>query len=222
MVARLRRWAKPTRSCVLCRLPARLSLCPDCLADLPRLHSPCPNCGLPSPGGPCKRCRLAPPPFSALVAGALYQPPWDRLIHGFKYRRQWWLDRALCLPLLAALGDRPLPDVLVPVPMHKWRLLWRGFNQAELLANHLGERLGIAVDNGLLVRRRHTRKQQGLNRKGRQRNLKGAFTVTKTPPKRVALIDDVVTTGTTVSLLSRQLLAAGCEDVQVWCLARAL
>ncbi len=113
------------------------------------------------------------------------------------------------------------PDLIVPVPLHWRRRFIRGFNQSQWLANYLGRQLNISVDNKLLMRIRNTPPQQQLRRKQRQKNLKGAFQVKRpVEGQHIALIDDVVTTGSTVSELSRLLKKAGASRVDIWCLAR--
>ncbi|WKE65872.1 ComF family protein [Gallaecimonas kandeliae] len=220
ILARLARQAKPGGRCWLCLEPSPDPLCPHCLADLPKPGRRCQRCGEPGPD-PCRRCLAKPPPFDAVHYGCPYGPPLDALIHSFKYQRQWWLDAALCQPLLAALGGAEMPDCLLPVPLHWSRQLWRGFNQAELIAWQLGKALQLPVRCDLLRRPRRTRSQQGLTRTARLRNLKGAFALKGSPPGHVALVDDVMTTGSTAAALARLLKAAGCHKVQLWCLARA-
>jgi len=113
------------------------------------------------------------------------------------------------------------PDLIVPVPLHWKRRFVRGFNQSQWLANYLGQQLNISVDNKLLTRTRNTPPQQQLKRKQRQKNLKGAFQVNHTlNGQHIALIDDVVTTGSTASELARLLKKAGASRVDIWCLAR--
>lgn len=117
-------------------------------------------------------------------------------------------------------GNKP-PDLIVPVPLHWRRRFIRGFNQSQWLANYLGRQLNINVDNTLLTRTRNTPPQQQLRRKQRQKNLKGAFQVKRpVEGQHIALIDDVVTTGSTVSELARLLKKSGASRVDIWCLAR--
>lgn len=122
---------------------------------------------------------------------------------------------------LNLLNKNKPPDLIVPVPLHWRRRFIRGFNQSQWLANYLGRQLNISVDNKLLTRIRNTPPQQQLRRKQRQKNLKGAFQV-KRPieGQYIALIDDVVTTGSTVSELARLLKKSGASRVDIWCLAR--
>lgn len=122
---------------------------------------------------------------------------------------------------LSGQNHHMLPDLIVPVPLHWKRRFVRGFNQSQWLANYLGRQLNISVDNKLLTRIRNTPPQQQLRRKQRQKNLKGAFQVNDSlNGQHIALIDDVVTTGSTASELARLLKKTGASRVDVWCLAR--
>lgn len=213
--------------CVVCGGPgAGIDLCRPCRRELPWLEQPCPRCGLPLPEAAplCGACLHQPPPFSACIAPFLYQPPVSQLIAGFKYRGRYSYGRTLAAEL-AQCVDATAIDALVPVPLH-WRRRWtRGFNQAELIADELGRALALPVRGAWLRRLRATPPQQGLDAPARAGNLRGAFTLRaalREAPAglRLALIDDVVTTGATATELSRLLLDAGAATVQVWCLAR--
>jgi ComF family protein len=165
------------------------------------------------------------------VAAFAYAAPVSSLISRFKYEAGLQHGRVLGTLLLeqlqAAYADTPLPQVLVPVPLHPSRLRERGFNQALVLARQLGKALAIPVKAELLRRVRQTPAQQGLVAKARKRNLRGAFCLHEDAVlsryESVALIDDVVTTMSTVHELARLLVRAseGRLRVHVWCLARA-
>lgn len=153
-----------------------------------------------------------------------YQWPVDRLIKALKYQGRL-ADGALLGALLAEALVRngaPAPDRLIPVPLHPRKLRRRGFNQAGELANALARHLGFPVDTGLLRRIRQTESQAGLSAAARHRNLRGAFRCDRAPgPDRVALIDDVITTGSTVRAAAACLRRAGVARVDVWAVARA-
>ncbi|MFO8142309.1 MAG: ComF family protein [Marinobacter sp.] len=112
------------------------------------------------------------------------------------------------------------PDVLIPAPMHWLRRWQRGFNQAQDIAEFVGGQLAIPVAASAVRRSRQVKAQRGLNRAGRLANLDKVFQVRGTVPQRVAIVDDVVTTGATVRTLARALAEAGARDIQVWALAR--
>ncbi|WP_115717060.1 ComF family protein [Gallaecimonas mangrovi] len=220
ILARAAKKAKPQQHCWLCLEASHTPLCHHCIEDLVRPIGRCKQCGEPGPAL-CSHCRQRPPPFDEVVAGFAYEPPFSHFIHRFKYQRQWWLDSALCQPLLAKLQQVDRPECLLPVPMHWSRRLWRGFNQAELLARYLGKAMAINTAPDLLRCTRAHRHQQGLTKSARQRNLNHAYRLTATPPSHVAIVDDVMTTGATVSVLAKLLKQSGCHRVQIWCLARA-
>ncbi|QSX35360.1 ComF family protein [Shewanella avicenniae] len=172
--------------------------------------------------GGCIKSRPIP-----VVAPASYHTMLGRLIPAIKYQAQF----AAMPALIEALAQRieslcqqqllSLPQVLLPVPLHRQRLSSRGYNQAWLIAHALSSRLGIAMDDQLLIRVKHTPAQAQLSGKQRRQNLADAFALTRPLPyQRIALVDDVVTTGSTVDAIAR-VLRASAPSVQVWCLARA-
>lgn len=224
--------------CVLCRKASgqRRDLCVRCIASLPRVHEPCPSCGLPLPPGigegqRCGRCLGAGWPIAQTVTPFAWDDPVSVLIHRFKYRDHlaagYVLADLLAETVSARYRETPLPELLLPVPLHPARLRERGYNQALLLARQLGSTLGIPVLPRACSRIRQTPPQQGLSAWERRRNLRDAFMLSPEPDwrqlRRVALIDDVVTTMSTVTTLARLLHQAsgGRIDVHVWALARA-
>ena len=228
-------WLKNTQfalfpgRCVLCSEATgrHLDLCCACEAMLVKPWARCRQCALPCPTEvqQCGQCSQQTRHFTRSEALTLYQTPVDELIGALKYRRHTApgriLAELLCAQLRVRYQDDQWPDGLLPVPLH-WRRQWhRGFNQAHFLAVVLGKRLQIPVAGDILVRQRATPKQQGLNQRQRQTNLKRAFRVTRAPDAaHVALIDDVVTTGATCNELAALLLHKGASRVDVWCLAR--
>jgi ComF family protein len=146
-------------------------------------------------------------------------------VQAFKFKRQLAAGRVLSHLICEHVSVTKLshPDTLIPVPLHNSRLLSRGFNQAYELSAYAGRILDIPVLAGALRRNRRTRAQSGLSRKQRRRNLKGAFYWhgTGKPGPHIALVDDVMTTGATVSDCARVLRRAGAKRVDVWVAARA-
>lgn len=214
--------------CLLCGCPSRraLDLCAPCAAGLPLLTAACDRCALPLPApGVCGQCLQHPPPFAMALAACHHRQPVAGMIHRLKYGG----DLAQAAPLAALLAQRlrariddPLPEALVPVPLHWRRRLRRGFNQALELALPLGRMLDVPVAANLVKRARATPFQVGLARAERRRNLAGAFRVcARTLPRHIALIDDVITTGSTVAALASCLRAAGVARIEVWAVARA-
>ncbi|RLK48301.1 ComF family protein [Alkalispirillum mobile] len=217
--------------CVLCGAPGEppaLDLCAGCRQDLPWLSRPCAGCGVPLPAGAvandlCGDCLQARPCFDRVLAPLHYRFPVDRLITGFKFHRQLATGRVLGA-LLAEVADsrpEPLPELLLPVPLHPQRLRARGYNQATELARQLTSALpGVRIWHGLR-RVRATSTQSGLDRAQRPGNVLGAFAVNGTLPARhVAVVDDVMTTGCTLDEIARVLKAAGVETVEAWATAR--
>lgn len=180
-------------------------------------------------GWRCGRCMADPPPFTQARAAFAYGGAIRRAILAFKHH-----DRTELAGLLAGHMARAAPDwlaagqagaeaVLVPVPLHRWRLWRRGYNQAALLARALAQHSGREWLPDALVRVRGTRSQQGLSRAGRLRNLSGAFRVRQRERLRgriVVLVDDVLTTGSTARRCAAALRAAGAREVRVLTLAR--
>lgn len=214
----------PAQPCALCAAPSARGLCEPCCDDLDWIAHGCENCGLPLPQpGLCAFCQIQPPPFRRCISPLAYAPPVSHLIGAFKYQRKLLYGRILSELLIRRLRDEPFDavDAIVPTPLHWRRRWWRGFNQAELIGDELSRGLGIPLRARWLKRVRPTPRQQDLTAEERRRNLRGAFAATRPlPGLRIALVDDVVTTGATVAEISRVLLDAGATSVQVWCLAR--
>lgn len=213
--------------CLLCGCPSRraLDLCVPCAAGLPLLTTACERCALPLPvPGICGACLQHPPPFAAALVACHHLQPVAGMIHRLKYGGDLAQAAPLATLLAQRLEGRPtqLPDALVPVPLHWRRQARRGFNQALELALPLGRLLDIPVASRLVQRQRATTPQVGLSRAERRRNLRGAFRVrTSALPCHLALIDDVITTGSTLEALADCLLDAGVGRVEVWAVARA-
>lgn len=220
--------------CALCGGPGQwldepwgLDLCPHCEAACPRLAHPCPRCAAPrsGPGAPCPDCPRAPRAFDAAVALFQYGDPVDQLVTGLKFGRELVHARVLGMLFARRLRDpaRPLPDGIVPLPLHAARLAERGFNQSREIARHLAPRLGVPLALRLLARQRDTAAQSTLDAAARARNLQHAFAVTPGArvPARLALLDDVLTTGATADAAARALRAAGARHIEVWACARA-
>jgi ComF family protein len=220
-----------------CNVGAPGTLCPGCWEQVVFLGPPmCGCCGFPFELAPdaelgdtlCAACHADPPPYARARAVMAYDAGSRGLVLGFKHA-----DRTEAAPAfaqwMARAGHELLSDahLIAPVPLHRWRLLARRYNQSALLANQLGRLTGVPVVPDLLVRRRNTPSQGHLSRAGRSRNVAGAFAV---PPRRawrvrgrsVVLVDDVLTTGATVAACARVLKRAGARRVDVLTLARVV
>jgi ComF family protein len=220
-------------SCAACRQPLgsgrRGPVCAACWTAI-RIVSPpwCDRCGEPRAswrdGTTCPRCRACPPQFNTARAYGLYDGPLRHIVHALKYRGHQSLG-----PALTALMRHAGRDVLahaeavVPVPLHPWRRLRRGFNQADLLATALGPPLWRP-----LVRRRLGAPQAQLSGQRRLENVQGAYALstrsawmTRKHPRAVVLVDDVMTTGATLDACSQVLREAGVEWIAALTVARA-
>lgn len=216
--------------CLLCGADGAQGrdLCAGCHADLPWNHCRCARCALPleHAADRCGICLKREPPFASAWAPFRYAHPLDLLEARFKFQRNLAAGRLLSGLMIEALAERPpaaLPQQLICVPLHPQRLRERGYNQALELAKPLARALRIPLDADALIRLRHTSAQTGLDAKARRRNLHAAFAVADPArlPAHVAVIDDVMTTGTTLRECARVLRQAGVARVDVWALARA-
>ncbi|NYZ16303.1 ComF family protein [Azospirillum sp. RWY-5-1] len=222
--------------CLSCGEPVdrQGGLCARCWSGLVFVEAPhCACCGLPFPypvegENRCGACLREAPPYGRARSVLVYDDASRPLILAFKHADRThaaaafgtWLARA-------GAGVLEGADLLVPVPLHRWRLFRRRYNQAALLALAVGRAAGLRVVPDLLVRRRQTPTQGGLDRDGRRRNVAGAFALGRgraaaVAGRRVVLVDDVLTTGATVSECARVLLRAGAAGVDVLTLARVV
>lgn len=221
-------WLLAPGRCVLCGLAShrRRDLCRVCQADLPALLDPCPRCALPLPSGvtgSCGACLLRPPRYLSLTAACSYGDPADLLVQALKFRGLRAAARVMAEEMFERLpaASPPRDAVLLPVPLHPWRQWQRGFNQSALIAEELARLGGWRLAKGALRRQRSTRPQSGLNRSARRRNLAGAFQARSGRVSgQVIIIDDVVTTGTTLDAMTHTLLRAGAREVHAWAFAR--
>lgn len=221
---------RPRHHCLLCEAGSGLqALCQGCRHDLPWNIRCCSACALPlNNGGLCAACAAEKPRQSLTVAPLRYEFPVDHLIAGLKYHRR--LEHApllgqLLLEAIIAEG-RPAPDLLLPVPLHPSRLTERGYNQALEIARPLSRHFRQPLEIRLLQRARATTAQMSLDAAARAQNPQGAFRLNEKRRqelgslRRVAVIDDVMTTGATLGEISRLLVAAGIADIEFWVVAR--
>ena len=223
-------WLLP-RLCPACGDPAgpRRELCPGCERTLPTLRHACPRCAIPyehpDTRGECGTCQKKPPAYTRTIALYRYAPPVDHFIRALKFHQQLGLARLLGEQLARRLApETARPDLIMPVPLHSARLRERGYNQALEIARPVARVLDVPLDFRSLVRVRATAPQTGMTVAARRKNLRGAFALRDAAAMRnlrVALVDDVMTTGSTVQAAAKCLRAAGARDVEIWVIARA-
>jgi ComF family protein len=215
----------------VCRRWTTGRLCGDCTGRFAPFAQRCVQCGLRLGAGQprCGACLREPQaPVQRTLAAVDYGFPWDRLITGFKFHHQLELAGALARLVEQAAQASPeglAVDLLLPIPLSPQRLRERGYNQAWELARRLGRWRGIDARADALLRIKDTAHQLGLDEAERARNMRGAFLVDpraahRVAGRRIALVDDVVTSGATASEAARALLAAGAAQVQLWVIAR--
>jgi ComF family protein len=178
-------------------------------------------CARPPGAAPaCERCRAAPPPWSRAIVPLAWRFPVDALIGRFKYAGALHYGAMLGRLLGRHCRGRDI-DGLVPVPLHPGRLRERGFNQADELARAAAPLAGVPVLRGACRRVAATVPQAGLGARERYRNLAGAFAAAGSlEGRRLAIVDDVLTTGSTAAAVAEALLQAGAHRVEVWAVAR--
>ena len=225
------RLALPQR-CELCAGVSGTELvCNACMRDLPWLSSACPVCALPtSTGGVCGPCLSDPPPFNATIAAFSYAFPIDRLIHSLKYQgrlalAEWCAETILARRELANPGAGIIsrPHHLIALPLAIDRQRERGYNQAQEIARVISARTGIPLLPRGLSRVRATPPQAALPWTERAKNVRGAFLCElDLSGLTVALVDDVMTTGASLTEAARILKASGAASVENWVIARTL
>jgi ComF family protein len=208
--------------CVLCGRDAAGPACAQCAAALETVQAACERCALPLPApGICGECLQRPPAYDGAMAVFTYRFPLDRLVQRYKYAGDLAIGRWLGARLAERARQEERPDVLVSPPLSASRLRARGFNQALELGKVCAARLSIPCDLRGVTRSGETPAQAGLARRERLANLRGAFRCRRSfTGLRVAIVDDVLTTGATAEALARVLKEAGAASVVVWALAR--
>lgn len=220
----------PQTTCCVCReagnYSSRHPWCPKCEGEMERLKKImpiCDHCGkyLEKGESLCVECRQNPPPFSIARAVGPYEDPFRIAVKVFKFLGRKHLARRMGDMMAEVIkGEErfwPL-DIIVPVPISLGNLKQRGFNQTELLARRISRKIKVAMDSKILVRIKETPSQRELSREEREKNLLCAFQVAapqKIKGKKILLVDDVYTTGSTIRECTRALLGAGAEKVSV-------
>ena len=227
--ARMRVWPQHCQLCGNGLLKANSVLCQPCLGDLPWNTTCCQVCALPLPQNAiCGRCLRKPPSYHRTLATFSYQDPLSHIVHGLKYGQRLYYGRFLgnALAEMVAQGagndEFKIPDLILPAPLHQRRLNERGYNQALEIAKPVARLLSVSISDRVIVRNTETKEQSQLSALERRRNLKGAFFIKRSMKGLyVVIVDDVMTTGATVSELTCALIKAGARRIDVWVAARA-
>ncbi len=223
------------QKCLLCdALEANIhAVCSACLNDMPwHPKTSCPQCGLSSSGQLCGSCISSPPDFDATHSVFLYAFPVDAMMQRYKYGNMLSLSQTFGQLLNEKVRLDTL-DLIIPMPMHPTRLKERGFNQAHEIAkvlcnnhpsnNHQKNNSKAKLDFKSAQRVKLTPPQASLPLKARVKNIKGAFKITNDlSGKRIAIVDDVMTTGASLNELAKTLKKAGASHVECWVVARTL
>jgi ComF family protein len=230
-------WLLNTHNCLypyICSLcgstsDLQIDLCKDCLDDLVCDNSACIRCGLPLTGQSgqsfCGQCLRKPPQYHGTFAAFTYSTPLTGLITQLKFNGKIQLARVLAEAWLQRFAHAgiPLPDAILPVPLHRRRIWNRGYNQALEIARPIARHFNLPLLSGHVLRTRHTAAQSTLLSRQRKANVRGCFKIARRLPfQRIAIVDDVVTTGSTVQELARMLVSEGVREIYVWCIARAM
>lgn len=212
--------------CLSCGIPvnAKAFICSDCLEAMEIVHNPCSLCGLPNsePDSICPSCLHNPPVWNALTSPLIYRGYSRKCIHDLKFNEQMYIANVLVKHFHSRFESHKI-EVLLPVPLHVTRLLERGYNQADEIANALSLQLNIPVDRKSLTRIKETEAQAGLSLNKRKNNIIRAFHFDNSRRYQcVAVIDDIITSGSTMSEICKNLRNAGVKHIEVWSLTRAL
>ncbi|MEC3948748.1 ComF family protein [Sphingobium sp. HWE2-09] len=205
------------------------AFCLTCWGGMEFLGDPCcARCGVPFPhdlgeGAECGACLAAPPPWDGARAVLAYGDVARTVALRLKYGRRIGLARLIARQMLRHVGSDDA--LIVPVPLHRWRLWHRGFNQSALIADHLARLTGWPVDKRALQRVKRTLPLRGMNPRQREKAVRGAFALVPDHDlkgRRVLLIDDVHTSGATAAACAKVLRRGGAAEVRLLCWARVL
>jgi len=202
-----------------------LDLCTACWQELPWHEQACYQCGvaLTTQTTLCARCVMQPPAYDNTTALFRYQQPIEKIINRAKFHADLASARLLGELMADYFSEvTPRPDLLLPVPLHRTRIKTRGYNQALEIARPIAKRLHMPISKHNCRRQRATQAQSSLSAKKRRHNMRNAFQIVNAlTVNHIAIIDDVVTTGSTVNELARVLRQQGVKIISVWCVARA-
>lgn len=200
--------------------------CEDCQSKLKILDGiVCDKCGLPQEQvGTCKTCLIDKPHFHMLRAWTIFEDPIRHALHKLKYRKDMSMGDAIAFHMLPFVqGLNWQVDMIIPTPLGKDRMKHRGYNQVVMIAKPLALGLKVKYAPNELIRKKETRTQVGLTKTERRKNVEGAFQAgAGVRRKNILIMDDVSTTGSTLSAVAESLYQAGAENVYALTVARAL
>lgn len=216
------------QSCILCGDTGYqdLCLCQSCLEELPFIEESCTGCGIPldSNAKTCGACIKTPPPNTTCISLLHYQAPVDYLIKHMKYHNQLSIAELMGKLLVEKIkqSSQPIPEQIIPVPLHFSRLQQRGYNQAIEIARSISRAFNIPINLTDCSRKRNTTPQYDLPSNLRADNMREAFEIiNEIPAKHIAIVDDIMTTGSTVWEFSQAIIDSGVERVDIWTCSRA-
>ncbi len=216
----------PAQPCWLCGSMTLDGLwCDACDSTLPYFNAAhCPVCALPTHAGAiCGQCLTHPPLFSRTIAVFGYAFPVDKLIQGMKYGEQLALANTFAKKLVQRIDINDLPDCIIAMPLHPAKLRERGFNQSLLIARAIARKLELELLPDACRRVRDTPPQSALPWKERKQNVRNAFSCDMDlSGKRIALVDDVLTTGASLNALAKAISQRGASRISAWTVARTL
>jgi len=200
--------------------------CVDCQANVKILEGIiCNICGLPQDNaGVCDTCRTDRPHFRELRGWAVFEDPLRSALHKLKYRRDISLGESLAAQMMSFVQTLNWNiDMIIPIPLGKNRQRERGYNQVGMIAKPVALALDVRYESDGLIREKETRSQVGLTRQERKENVNKAFTAhARVKGRTVLVMDDVSTTGSTLSSSAESLYASGAKDVYALTVARAM
>ncbi len=199
--------------------------CSGCYPRLLKVINPCQLCGLENHNDAkiCAACLYDPPRWQNMIAPWQYRGLTRELLLQLKFSESLHLANSLVSTVVEHFDNTTTqPEVLLPVPLHQNRLFERGFNQAYEIARVLSSRLDLKLDYRTLTRIRNTEAQAGLSSNQREKNILKAFNCAKTDYRHVAVVDDIITTGSTANEITKTLHRAGVDRVDIWGLARVV
>lgn len=218
-----------TSLCLICNADntaSTLAICSSCLHELPHNTHTCQQCGLQikdSKSTHCGKCQHEPPAYNETTTPYIYDNAIKHLIIELKFKKKLINAHLLGTLLARSATHKPRPDFLLPVPLHRNRLRTRGFNQAMELCRVLSKELSIPILTDIIEKTQETTPQSKLTAKQRKTNLRGSLILKKeVSATRIAIVDDVITTGTTINEIAKLLRKSGTKNIQAWACARAL